>query len=126
MEIRVRVQRGKFNWLDSSQVSINVFIKIGKRRVNLNFDEGEGRWFDVDDWSVYIPEALEAWLKETWISTQKHDVKVMLRWVGTETGQITLHNAYVRHTKEEILKETMRLTGRISNLLDEFGDLEEW
>ena len=126
MDIKVRVRTGRFNLLDSSQISHNVYIKVGKRHINLTFDEGEGWWLDIDDWSTYAPRAIEAWLEKTWISSQKHDARVMLRWARTETGQTMLHNTYVRHRKEKILKETMRLTGRISNLLDEFGGLEEW
>ena len=126
IKIGVRVRKGRFNWLDSSQVSIAVTITVGKRRVSLSFPEDEGWWFDVDDWADYIPAALKAWLKATWISTQEHRAKVILRWAESEAGQITLHNTYVQHRKEQILKETMKLTDRIDKLNKEFQSLHEW
>jgi len=103
--ISVRTAVGCYDFLHPNEQQLGVTIQVDGRQLSLTLDPQRYDHFVKDfEWDEYVPEVIETWLDNIWISSSIPLARVILRWARTGTGQRRLARAYWERERDRAAK----------------------
>jgi hypothetical protein len=117
-QYRVSVRKGHFNWANSSEESISVHIEIpGWEILNLSVPvDYEYLAYEQRPWDTIVVDAVDAYLKRIWFSTDMSEVKRLKKWLEDDTNLDTLHDAWREYRRDELLRRRSLLDEELRRL----------